>query len=295
MITMMRRIREYDIASKAAILSVTSNAALMVLKLAAALMFGSVALLGDGVDSAEDLVRLPRSCSSRFVSPSSPPMKRIRTAMAKRRASRRFFAEDPEIYVWPSLVAVGITAVINLVVASYAFRASRLSGSVAVASDAKHLLTNVVQALAIGVGLALVGITGNHLWDPIFALLLAAYLVWIATGILRSALHELLDSSLPEETLAEIQRCLDMPRAGLRGYHALRTRKSGRETHIDMHLLVDPGMSVSDAHTLSEAIETDLRNHVAGALVSAHIDPDEPGIMDNDTGLSLGADVHSHH
>ncbi|MBI5287660.1 MAG: cation transporter [Chloroflexi bacterium] len=316
MTPMAQSFREYDVASKAAILSVVSNAALMVVKLAFALLFGSIALLGDGVDSAEDLlasalvfftVRLAlqpadeehpygHGKAESLASLSQAGLIAGGALFITVAAVRRLFAEDPEVHVGPSLIAVGITAVVNLLVAGYAHRAARISGSVAVASDARHLLTNVVQAVAVGAALVLVGVTGNHIFDPLVALLLALYLVWIAFGILRASLSELLDTSLPQATLDAIQECLDTSHPGLRGYHALRTRKSGRETHIDMHALVDRAMSVSEAHVLSEAIEADLRRHVDGAVVTnIHIDPDEPDIMDRDAHMADHAAAHGLH
>jgi len=315
MTPMAQRVREYDVASKAAILSVVTNAALMVVKLAFALLFGSVALLGDGVDSAEDLlasalvfftVRLalqPADEEHPYGHGKAESLAALSQAgliaggavFITVAAIRRLLAEDHEIQVSYSLVAVGIAAAVNLFAAGYAHRAARISGSVAVASDARHLLTNVVQALAVGAALILVGVTGNHIFDPIVALLLALYLVWIAFGILRSSLSELLDTSLPQETLDAIQECLDTSHPGLRGYHALRSRKSGREMHIDMHALVDRTMSVSDAHLLSEAIEADLRSHVEGAVVTIHIDPDEPDIMERDSRNTDHATAHGLH
>jgi divalent metal cation (Fe/Co/Zn/Cd) transporter len=146
-------------------------------------------------------------------------------------------------------------------------------------------------------GLVLVWVTGDHLYDPIVALLLAAYLVWTAFSILRSGLSELLDTSLPDETVAMIEECLRHEGHGMRGFHALRTRKSGRETYIDVHALVDPQLSVSEAHRLVETLESDLVAAIPGAVVSVHVDPDEPGIMERhahaakpasrDTGLNL--------
>jgi cation diffusion facilitator family transporter len=298
MTAMITRLRQYDIASKAAMLSVASNAVLMVLKLIVALMFGSVALLGDGVDSAEDLVasalvfftvRLalqPADEAHPYGHGKAESLAALSQAgligggaiFIAIAATRRLFADDVDLAVGPSLIAVGITAAVNLLVAGYAFRAARLSGSVAVRSDARHLVTNVAQAVAVGAALILVGITGNQIFDPIFALLLAAFLVWVAFGILRSASSELLDTALPRQTLDAINQCLAETRPGLRGYHELRTRKSGRETYVDLHVLVDPMMSVSDAHRLVDAIEEDLRKHIDGeALISTHTDPDDPG------------------
>jgi ferrous-iron efflux pump FieF len=314
---MIAQVRAYDPASKAAVLSVASNATLLVVKLVFALLFGSVALLGDGVDSAEDLVgSILVFFSVRLAL--QPPDEQHPYGHGKAEslaalsqagliaggavfitvaAIRRLFAEDPEIYVGPSLIAVGITAAVNLGVSGYAFRAARLTGSVAVASDARHLLTNVVQAGAVGAGLILVGLTGNHAWDPAAALLLALYLAWIAFRILRVALSELLDTSLPSDALADIEAALAVSRPGLRGFHELRTRRSGRETHIDLHLLVDPAMSVADAHTLSDAIDRDLAQLTPGAVVTVHMDPDDPTLEDRDLphrAVDSGLHLHKH-
>ena len=284
-----------DLASRAAALSVASNALLMILKVTVGLMFGSIAVLGDGIDSAEDLfasglafftVRLamqPADEAHPYGHGKAESLAALSQAaligggaiVVAVAAVRRAMADDTDIYVAPSLATMGVAAVVNLGVAAYSRRAARITGSVAIAADARHLMTNVVQALAVGAALLLVGITGNHIYDPIFALLLSAYLLWIASGILRTALQELLDSALPEDTRTQIRECLGHDSHGMRGYHDLRTRKSGREILIDVHVLVDPNLSVSEAHRLTDHLANDLKSAIDGAIVTIHIDPDE--------------------
>ena len=170
---------------------------------------------------------------------------------------------------------MGVTVAVNLAVAAYSLRAARISGSVAIAADARHLLTNVVQAVAVIVGLALVGITGSHIFDPIVALLLAAYLLWIALGILRAALQRTDRlARCRTTTLARLEECLAHEGHGMRGFHELRTRKSGREKYIDVHVLVDPTLTVSEAHRRVEEIERDMRS-ACRARRLVHVDPDE--------------------
>jgi len=295
-----RRFFTLDIASRAAALSLGANAVLMVLKITVGLMFGSVAVLGDGGDSGEDVlasvlafftVRLalqPADLSHPYGHGKAESLAALsQAALIASGAAfiavasiRRLVADDTEIAVVPSLVTMAVTVAVNLAVMAYAFRAARLSGSVAIASDARHLMTNVVQAAAVGAGLILVGVTGEHVFDPIVALLLAVYLAWIAYSILRVALSELIDTALPAEEVALLETCLAHEAHGVRGFHALRSRKSGREKYIEMHVLVDPALSVSEAHLRVEEIERDIRSLIPGAIVSIHVDPDEPGIMD---------------
>jgi cation diffusion facilitator family transporter len=316
--SIFRRISQTDLASRAALLSLASNAVLMALKVSVGLAFGSIALLGDGVDSAEDLlasalafitVRMamqPADEAHPYGHGKAESLAAISQAgliaagavFIAVAATLRALSNDTQIVVGPSLVAIGITAVVNLGVAGYSRHAARVSGSVAIASDARHLMTNVVQAVAIGGGLALVGITGRHIFDPIVALLLAAYLFWTAAGIVKSALSELIDSALPEDMLRHIEACLSHKSHGMRGYHELRTRKSGRQIYVDVHVLVDPAITVSEAHLLVEHFEDDLRSTVPGAVVSIHVDPDEADIMDRGGGtVSAGEpsiDLHTH-
>ena len=312
-----RRLFATDLATRAAMLSLVSNALLMALKVGVGLAFGSIALLGDGVDSAEDLlasalavitVRLalqPADEAHPYGHGKAESLAAISQAgliaagavFIAVAAIRRALTHDVDIVVAPSLIAVGITAAVNLGVGAYSRRAARITGSVAIASDARHLTTNVVQAVAVGIGLVLVGVTGQHIFDPIVAVLLAAYLLWTAATIVRYALRELIDSALPDETLRLIEACLSHEAHGMRGYHALRTRKSGREIHIDVHVLVDPALTVSEAHLLVEHFESDLRTSVPGAVVGIHVDPDEAGIMERGPDASAAAaepGIHLH-
>ncbi len=311
----------FDIASRAAALSFASNAVLMVLKLIIGISFGSIAVLGDGIDSAEDLfasglafftVRLALQPADE-THPYGHGKAESLAAMSQAAligggavfiavaATLRAFRDDTSVYVLPSLITIGIAAVVNLAVALYSRHAARVSGSIAIASDARHLMTNVVQAVAIAAGLALVAVTGKQIFDPIVALLLAGYLLWIATGIFRAAISELLDTALPEDTLALVQECLAHESHGMRGFHALRTRKSGRETYIDLHVLIDPELTVRAAHTLVEHLEADLRTTVPRAIITVHVDPDEAlasgragaGISNSTAGAG-SLQLHSH-
>lgn len=295
------KITRFDIATRAALLSFSVNCALMVLKLTVGLMFRSIAVLGDGIDSAEDIVasgialftvRLalrPADEEHPYGHGKAESLSAVTQAaliaggavFIAVTATRRLVSNEVDIVVGPSLATMVVAAVVNLGAAAYSMRAARMSGSVAISADARHLLTNVVQAGAVIVALSLVGITGNNVFDPVVALVLAAYLTWTAFGIVRSALRELIDSSLPDEEIALVEGCLRSPRAGVRGFHELRTRKSGREKHIDVHVLVDPDLTVSEAHRLSDDLERQITEAVPGAVITLHVDPDEP---DSDRG-----------
>jgi cation diffusion facilitator family transporter len=284
-----------DLASRAAALSFTSNLTLMVLKFAVGFLTGSVAVLSDAIDSAEDAIASTFAfLSIRWASqpadeehPYGHGKAESIAAAAQAvlitggagfiifQAVNRLIEGDAEINTTPGLIALSVTALVNVGVAMYVGRAAKITGSVALHADTRHLWTNVAQALAVVVALALVAITGNSVFDPIFALALAVYLLWTAANVFLSAAGEIMDSSLPEEEQQQIERCLSEHRSnGLRGFHDLRTRKSGRQRYIDVHVMVDPQATVSEAHDLSDEIEAAICECLPGSQITVHMEPD---------------------
>ena len=152
-------------------------------------------------------------------------------------------------------------------------RAARATGSLALTSETRHLRTNIAQAVAVIAGLALVGITGRNLFDPLVALLLAVYILWTASRIFQSALTQIMDVSLPASELDVIEECMLRFEPDFAGYHDLRTRRSGRERYIDLHLVVDPRKSVGEVHDLCDRIEGEVSRHLPGAVVTIHVEP----------------------
>jgi cation diffusion facilitator family transporter len=165
---------------------------------------------------------------------------------------------------------------VNFAVVLYVGRAARITGSPALVADTRHLWTNIAQAGAVILGLALVVITGNHVFDPIVALALAVYLLWTALHVGATVVNEVMDVRLPLDEERLVIQCLTEHQAdGVRGYHHLRTRKSGRQRYVDFHLLVDPQQSVATAHALCDEIEDAICGCLPDAVVTIHLEPDD--------------------
>ena len=284
-----------DLASRAAALSFTSNLTLMIMKFAVGILTGSIAVLSDAIDSAEDVV----ASTFAFVSirlgtqpadeehPYGHGKAESLAAAAQAlliaggaayiivRALQRLIGADAEINPGPGLIALSVTAVVNVGVAMYVGQAARRTGSVALKADTRHLWTNVAQAVGVVIALSLVAITDNHIFDPIMALVLAVYLLWIASQVFMGALGEIMDVRLPEREERLVEACLTEHRGGVRGYHHLRTRKAGRQRYIDLHLLVDPQQTVEQAHELCDALEETIHARLPGAVVTIHLEPDD--------------------
>ena len=278
-----------------AALSLFVTVCLLVLKLVVGIISDSIAVLSDAVDSAADLVGGAAALISLRIAAQPADedhpyghgkVEAVSASVAATvvglggglityQAVRRLIEGSPDIDVGIGLAAMTIAAVANLLMAVLMRREARRSGSMALSAESTHLQTNVVQAGAIIVGLALVGITGESLFDPIAALLLAAYMGWTAIGLGRTALEDIMDQSLPDADLMAIAEVLKAHDSEVLGYHRLRTRRSGATRHIDMHLIFEADRTVADVHEASDHIEADIQARLPGAEVVIHPEPDE--------------------
>jgi divalent metal cation (Fe/Co/Zn/Cd) transporter len=87
-----------------------------------------------------------------------------------------------------------------------------------------------------------------------------------------------MDASLPEEDLRVIQDVLAEHSGEIRGYHRLRTRRSGATRHIDMHLLFEASRSVHDVHEVSDRVSEEIHRRLPGSVVVIHVEPDEAAL-----------------
>jgi len=282
-----------DLASRAAGLSFSSNFTLMFLKLAVGLYTGSIAILSDALDSAEDTVAssfafITVRLSARPADVEHPYGHGKAESLAAGaqalliggggvfimyQAVHRLMVGQGDIVLAPGLAIMGVTALANLGVVLFVARAAIATGSLALTSETRHLRANIAQAVAVIVGLAMVGLTGRNLFDPLVALILAAYLLWTASRIFQSALVQIMDVSLPTSDLDIIEDSILRFRPQIAGYHHLRTRRSGRERYIELHLVVDPRKSVEEVHDICDRIEEEVVRRLPGAVVTIHMEP----------------------
>jgi cation diffusion facilitator family transporter len=278
-----------------AAVSLVTTFSLLALKLVLGLLSGSIAVLSDAVDSGTDLVGATAALISVRIAawPADEDhpyghgkVESISASVAATvialgggfvtfQAIRRLAQGSPDIDVGLGLAAMLIAAAANLILAVLMRRQADRSGSLALAAEATHLRTNVVQAGMIVAGLALVGATGERVFDPLVALGLAAYMAWTAVGLVRIALSEIMDVALPDDELRAIHDVLVAHGDEIGGFHRLRSRKSGPTRHVDMHLLIDPQRNVEQAHYTCDSIEKEIVERLPGTVVTIHPEPDD--------------------
>lgn len=284
-----------DLASRAAALSLLANFCLMIIKIAVGVITGSIAVLSDGIDSAQDMLAAAIVLASVRIggrpADAGHPFghERAETIAAAVQAVMigagatyialsavdRLANSPEEIGTDLGLVTMLFAALVNLAVVRYVSNVARITRSPAIESDARHLWTNVVQAVAVFIGLALVALTGEKAFDAILALSLALYLFWTSAKILLSAASDVLDASLSAEEVRFVEEAIRSQSESITGFHQLRTRRSGQNPHIDFHLLLPSSTTISTAHSVTERIEDIIRTRWPNAEIVIHEEPSE--------------------
>ena len=155
----------------------------------------------------------------------------------------------------------------------YVTRVAKQTGSPAIAAEAKHVWTNVVQAGAVLLSLVIVAATGEVAFDSLIAMALGLFLIWTVATILRTAVEAVLDRSLAEEEMGLLEEAILESRDEIAGYHRLRTRRSGRGRYVELHLILAPELTVGAAHAITERVEAAIEARLPGAVLTIHVEP----------------------
>lgn len=184
-----------------------------------------------------------------------------------------------------SLVAAGL----NLVVALVLQRAASEYESTALEADARHLLTDVWTSAGVLLGIGAVRLTGWQPLDPIIGLLVAVHILRSGFQLVNAAIHGLMDTALPEEEQALIVSILESHTGEGVQYHALRTRQSGPQRFISVHIQVPGDWSVQRGHSLLEQIEREMRQALPRVSMLTHLEPVEDPVSWHDIPLNREA------
>jgi cation diffusion facilitator family transporter len=281
--------------TRAAALSIASNAALIVLKLVAGIITGSVAIITEAIHSAVDLVASfiayfsvrqaeePADASHRYghekfenVAAAAEGVLILIGSGVIVYAAVRSLVEGPELQVLG--LGIGVLAfatVVNLGVSTWLFRRARETHSAALEGDAAHLRTDAYTSAGVLVGLALVEITGAEWLDPAVALVIAAAIVATGLRIVTRSWGVLVDEALPDPELAAIREAIEaFADRGVVGYHQLRTRRAGARRYVDLHVQFRSGTTLEAAHGTAHALQDDIAGRLpGGADVLIHLEP----------------------
>ncbi|MDQ3920939.1 MAG: cation diffusion facilitator family transporter [Actinomycetota bacterium] len=286
-----------DKKSRTVLFSISSNALLLAVKLAAGVLTGSVSVLSEAVHSASDLV----ASIVAFVA--------VRRSVSPPDESHNYghgrFENLASVLEGVVLVGVGgwvvfravdnilngaklellslgigvmaLSAIVNLVVSWWLLRVARETDSRALEAEGYNLRTDVWGAAGVALGLAAALVTGWTVLDPIIAASIGLAILWTALRLISGSTRVLLDESLPAGELELIERVIEgeiRSDPSIRGFHKLRARKSGSQRHIDFHLQLRAETTLGEAHKISDGLEERIRRNLPNSDVLIHLEDD---------------------
>jgi cation diffusion facilitator family transporter len=287
--------RKGTVKTRAAALSIASNAILIALKLAAGAITGSVAILTEAMHSSIDLIASfvayfsvreadkPADAEHPYGHAKIENLAAAIEAMLILvgsgviiYAAVRSLVNGPEVHslgVGIGVIAVSIVA--NVLVSARIAREGRVTDSPALEGDAAHLRTDAATSAAVLVGLVLVQVTGAAWLDPVIALVVAGAIVYAGVRLLARASRVLVDEALPPEELDAVREAIaEFGPQGVCGYHKLRARRAGSRRYVDLHVQFVAGTTLEAAHATAHALQDAIRARLRGADVLIHLEPE---------------------
>jgi cation diffusion facilitator family transporter len=286
----------------AAALSIISNSVLIVIKLIAGLMTGSVAIISEAVHSFLDLmasfmawlaVRVsdsPADYDHPFGHGKTENLAALFEALlivvggiyiVKEAIEGLILGRElPSLKI--GLVVMLLSSVINIFISRRLFKVGHETQSPALVADGWHLMTDVYTSGGIFAALLVieVGRLINPAWDltridGLSAAIVAFLIIRTGCSLGWDAVCNLVDHSLSPQEIALIEEHIKELHPGILSYRRLRTRRSGPFRMVIVDLVVDGSLTVSEAHFLGSRVVAGIKAHYPTMEVNFHLEPSE--------------------
>ena len=290
-----------DAGDRVTLLGILWNVVLFVVKLVVGLLTGSAGLIADGIHSASDMATdiavLGGMHMARRKADEDHPYGHGRFETLAGGIVAGALILVGAFLAWEGVAALyhgdhsfpgpGVIAValISIVVKERMYRRTariaRDVGSAALQANAWHHRSDALSSIAVLAG-GIGGLIGFGHADQLAGLVVGLMVVMAGARTLLRVLHELTEGGLTRRDLETIEQAIGgVP--GVRKWHQLRGRRVGRETFVDVHVLVDPSLSLWDAHEISTHVEAEIRRACDLAInVIVHVEPDSEDLTEHD-------------
>jgi cation diffusion facilitator family transporter len=271
------------------------NVTLVLAKIFVGIFAGSIALIADGIhsgsDIATDLVVVGGIRLAGRPADSSHPYGHGRYetlaggavaaaliavgAFIGWRAGSELYHHVSSFPGVPVLVVATLSIIAKEWIYRRTLRVAKCLNSAALHANAWHHRSDALSSVAVLLG----GASGMLGWgqaDQVAGIVVGLMVVAAGSRTVRGVLHELLEGSLSRAETEEIKEAVDGVE-GVRSFHKLRARSVGRETFVDLHVLVDPDLTLLEGHRISMQVEEVLQTAFKRPVnVMVHVEPDTP-------------------
>lgn len=277
-------------------LSIISNTLLVILKLLVGLYVGAVSLISEAAHSAVDLIAalIAFYAVKKSVEPPdkehayghgkfenlSGAVEALLIVFAAiwivYESVRKLSHLTPPDYLEYGIAIMAVSIIVNYFVSERLMKVARKTHSQALEADGLHLRADIWTSVGVLIGLIAIWLTGWLWLDPVIAIAVAGIIFKAGYGMTIASAEELTDRSLPpedEKILADIFNAQEK----VFGFHQLRTRRSGAFRMLDVHILFDREMPLSEVHDICDQLEGKIKQSL-GALcdVTIHPEPYDP-------------------
>ena len=276
-------------------MSIMSNVILSVLKIITALLSGSLSIISEAIHSLSDLFASALTFFS--VVKSSQPADSDHPYGHGKYEDMAGFIEGVLIIIASLFIIIEATkkiifginidsentlgiavmfiaVVLNIIVISLLFAVAKESNSISLYADGEHLRTDVYSSLGVLMGLILIKVTGYTVLDPIIAILVAGMIFKAGYSISQRAGSNLLDHSLPEDTINNIKQLIKShSQNAILKKGSFKARQIGPTKDIDMILQFPKNTSICECHKICDEVEKQIRLIYPNSSISIHSEP----------------------
>ena len=282
-----------NIKNTTASLSIISNTFLILLKIIAGIISGSISIISEAFHSLSDL--LASAITFFAVTRSSKPADKnhpfghgryedvagfleglimiVATFFIVLEACKKIISHSyTNINSNLAITVMCISVIVNFLVSTILFNVAKKTESIALKADAKHLCTDIYSALGVLIGLALIKHTGLTIIDPLIAIFVALIILKAAVELIKETFNNLVDGTLPKTEIDVIIDILEK-RCDIISYKNIKTRKCGHTREIDFTLICNENTSIKDCHKICDEIETQIKNALSNSHIVIHCEP----------------------
>jgi len=290
------------IEKKATLISSSTAALLVTIKMVVGIMSGSIAILASAIDSFLDLLvsifnyfalhQSEKKADAKFnfgrgkleaiAAVMEGTIISISGIFILYNAIDKLHHPKAIAYMDLSLIVMGISIVLTAALVLFLVNIAKKTNNLVIRADALHYQTDLYTNGAVLIALGIIHFTDFEMIDPILGIAIAIFMVYSAYPIVKEGILMLMDISLDEEEIEKIQEYLLLV-DNINSTHHLTTRRSGSDIFITVHVVFNISISLYDAHRISDKIEEGLQELFTNERVHSiiHMDPyDDSDIND---------------
>ncbi len=275
-------------------LGVIINVALVIVKIITGFLVSSMAMIADGFHSLTDLLTDFAIILGVRISKKEPDKDHpyghgwaenfitVLTAIPLAGAGAFMVYKAIMSIVEHKITKIGypvlVVAIIAIILKEYSFVitkrvAIKLSSSMLYANAWDHR-SDALSSLAVAIG-AVSSMFGLAYADQIVTIVVGLMIIWVAVKILGESMGQFTARAVDENTSQQIKQIISS-QPQILNWHKLRTRTVGRELFMDFHILVEPTLSIREAHAIAESLEDEMHRQIPQPVnIVIHIEPNE--------------------